>query len=239
MLAEYKESVFADPDSFCEMNMDMLKTHHEASWAHVMRVAAISEAAGKALGLNEEDMELLKWSAYLHDVGKLCVSSELLGIKTEPTEKQKRQMQDIHMDGTRGILNASNLSPDLKEKILKVVMWHHELYNLSDDMNYPRGRGGIDYSGRDRRETNQEPSILAKIIAFSDKLDRAINGYNNTDGDHPNLGNLEERMSKYMDLDNMTADERWIFDNVVEEGRMIFEYGDVQRDVYKQKAVVL
>ena len=62
--------------------------HDRLTRGHSERVRAYSELLGEELGLVESKMNKVRWSALLHDVGKLSVPSEILNKDGRPTDAE-------------------------------------------------------------------------------------------------------------------------------------------------------
>jgi len=62
--------------------------HDRLTRGHSERVRAYSELLGVEIGLDEEDLNKLRWAALLHDVGKLTVPSEILNKNGRPTDEE-------------------------------------------------------------------------------------------------------------------------------------------------------
>ena len=119
---------------------------------HTDRVAALSVRLGRALGLDPESLQALRWGAYLHDVGKLGLPDSVL-LKCGELELFEWQMMYLHPeDGLRFLLERHNLPPVTRNVILE----HHEHW---DGSGYPQGL----------RE--DKISLEARIFALIDAFD--------------------------------------------------------------------
>lgn len=106
---------------------------------HVMRYAI---AIGKALGMNDEELELLEYQAMLHDVGNIGVPDALLN-KSEVLTREEIDMLRYHVSVGVDILKRV----DTEGKLAPGVAEHHERY---DGKGYPKGLSGegISLNGR-------------------------------------------------------------------------------------------
>ncbi|MCP4898114.1 MAG: HD domain-containing protein, partial [bacterium] len=78
---------------------------------HVQRVARMSVAVARRMGIEGERLELLRYAAILHDVGKIGVPEEVLN-KTKPLTPQDRAMLERHVDiGVDIIRSVELLAP--------------------------------------------------------------------------------------------------------------------------------
>jgi putative nucleotidyltransferase with HDIG domain len=86
---------------------------------HCRRVAQNSVRLGKERGLSKEQLRNLKWSAYLHDIGKIGVPEHVLG-KTTSLEPQEMEIVKSHaMMGFRMISSIGFL-----KDATDVVLYH-------------------------------------------------------------------------------------------------------------------
>lgn len=65
-----------------------VNNHDRLTRGHSERVRAYSELLGAEFGLDEEDLNKLRWAALLHDVGKLTVPAEILNKDGRPTDAE-------------------------------------------------------------------------------------------------------------------------------------------------------
>ncbi len=91
---------------------------------HSTRVARYSVAIARELGLPEEDIEGIETASYLHDVGKIGISNEIL--------MKPGKLSPIEMDMVRNhpLIGAKILSPiKFPWEIVPIVIQHHERYS--------------------------------------------------------------------------------------------------------------
>jgi HD-GYP domain-containing protein (c-di-GMP phosphodiesterase class II) len=118
---------------------------------HSGRVAKYSSIIGEGLGLNAEDLDRLRISALLHDVGKIGVDDRVLKKPGQLTEEEFDLMKQHPSKGA----NIMRPVAQLKE-MLPGIELHHE---RMDGGGYPYGLQG-----------DQIP-LMARIIAVADTLD--------------------------------------------------------------------
>jgi len=121
---------------------------------HQVRVAKLSEAIAKELGMESDKIKTLIWACLLHDIGKINVPSEIL---TKPRKLSDVEFSIIktHPIVAYNILREINaLSP-----VAQIILQHHERI---DGSGYPSGL--------------KEKDILfeAKIIAVADTIEAMI-----------------------------------------------------------------
>jgi putative nucleotidyltransferase with HDIG domain len=102
---------------------------HEEHDHHGPQVAALSKQLAAARGLPESQVALIEIGAWLHDIGKLMISRELLNLKRklEPAE-----LKTVQQHTTLGwaIVDQAGFEPE----ICDIVRHHHERY---DGNGYP------------------------------------------------------------------------------------------------------
>ena len=118
---------------------------------HSGRVAKYSSIIGEGLGMNAEDLDRLRISALLHDVGKIGVDDRVLKKPGQLTEEEFELMKQHPSKGA----NIMRPVAQLKE-MLPGIELHHE---RMDGGGYPYGLQG-----------DQIP-MMARIIAVADTLD--------------------------------------------------------------------
>ena len=118
---------------------------------HSGRVAKYSIIIGEALGMGAEELDRLRISALLHDVGKIGVDDRVLKKPGKLTEEEFGLMRQHTVKGA----NIMRPVAQLKE-MLPGIELHHE---RMDGHGYPYGLKG-----------SQIP-LMARIIAVADTLD--------------------------------------------------------------------
>jgi HD-GYP domain-containing protein (c-di-GMP phosphodiesterase class II) len=97
---------------------------------HTERVEHLAGLAGRALRLHEHELEALTQGAYLHDIGKLAVSSSVQ-LKTGPLGSSEWGAIQTH--AVRGFEMASRIA-NISPGALEVIYHHHERW---DGTGYP------------------------------------------------------------------------------------------------------
>ncbi|MBP1153686.1 MULTISPECIES: HD-GYP domain-containing protein [unclassified Paenibacillus] len=118
---------------------------------HSHRVGDMSVRIGERMGLETDDLMRLKWSAMLHDIGKIGISESILNKEGKLTDDEYRLMKQ-HPELGRRILKDLPYA----ELILGGVMHHHE---RMDGKGYPYGLSG------------DQIGLQARIIAVCDVWD--------------------------------------------------------------------
>jgi putative nucleotidyltransferase with HDIG domain len=104
-------------------------THH-----HCELVAKHAEEIARALGLGQGDVDIIQRAAYLHDIGKIGMSNEIL-FKPDSLTPAERELAKRH-----AVVGAELLEQfPLFEKGATYVRHHHERW---DGHGYPDGLAG-------------------------------------------------------------------------------------------------
>jgi putative nucleotidyltransferase with HDIG domain len=101
---------------------------------HQKRVALISAAIAKKLGLNNEQTEALYMAAMVHDLGKVAVPAEILTKPSRLTDLEMKMVQGHAESGYQILKDIPFPYP-----IAEMVYQHHERL---DGSGYPRGLAG-------------------------------------------------------------------------------------------------
>jgi putative two-component system response regulator len=124
------------------------KDHYTAG--HSQRVSDISIAIGKALGLDRKEMEDLRWSSLLHDVGKIAVNP-LVQNKAGRLTKEEYEHIMIHPK-----VGAQIVKPVVNQAVIDIIEHHHDHFN----------GGGLNQNG-----SGKDIPQGARIIAVADAFD--------------------------------------------------------------------
>jgi len=118
---------------------------------HSQRVAEISVAIAREMGLSRQDIAGIRLAGLIHGIGKIGVRASVLN---KPGRLDDNEYQHIK---THPEIGAHILAPVVEdENILKTVRHHHERY---DGTGYPDGLSG------------EQISLGAKILAVADAYD--------------------------------------------------------------------
>ncbi len=121
---------------------------------HCRRVAENSHRLGAGMGLQPVPLRNLRWSAYLHDIGKIGIPEHILDKPSSLTPDERNQVKEHPMLGFRMIRNIEFL-----KDATEVVLYHHEKY---DGSGYPFGLKGEDIP------------VAARIFAVIDTMDAML-----------------------------------------------------------------
>ncbi len=118
---------------------------------HSERVSRISVAIGKRMGMPADELETLRISALLHDVGKIAVDDAILKKPAALTEEEYEIMKTHPMKGYKIMSQIPAMEPYLPGMVM-----HHEMVN---GKGYPKGL------------TGDEIPLQAKIVSVADTFD--------------------------------------------------------------------
>ncbi len=118
---------------------------------HSERVSRVAVAIGQRLGLREKELETLRISALLHDVGKIGIDDRILKKPSQLTDEEFAIMKTHPQEGYKIMKNI----PAMKDFLPGMYM-HHEMVN---GQGYPQGLA------------NDEIPLQAKIVAVADTFD--------------------------------------------------------------------
>jgi len=106
---------------------------------HSSRVAEYTVKLAAAAGLPHSEIELIRKSALLHDIGKIGISDSVLKKEGKLSEEEFEQIKQHPVIGAK-ILEQVQLPNELKP-ILPGIKYHHERF---DGKGYPEGLRGND-----------------------------------------------------------------------------------------------
>jgi HD-GYP domain-containing protein (c-di-GMP phosphodiesterase class II) len=118
---------------------------------HSERVCRVSVAIGQRLGMGEEELETLRISALLHDVGKIAIDDSIL---KKPAALTSEEYEIMKTHPKAGFKIMSQI-PAMKDFLPGMYM-HHEMVN---GQGYPQGLKG------------EEIPLQAKIVSVADTFD--------------------------------------------------------------------
>ncbi|HEV8589922.1 MAG TPA: HD domain-containing phosphohydrolase [Pyrinomonadaceae bacterium] len=118
---------------------------------HSERVSRFSVATAEGLGLNEEEIEKVRVSALLHDVGKIGIDDRIL---KKPSALDDQEFEIMKTHPQKGYKIMSQI-PAMREFLPGMYM-HHEMIN---GQGYPQGLKG------------DEIPMQARIVSVADTFD--------------------------------------------------------------------
>ena len=118
---------------------------------HSERVSRVSVAIGQRLGMDDEELEKLRISSLLHDVGKIAIDDSILKKPAALTDEEFTIMKTHPQQGYKIMKNI----PAMKDFLPGMYM-HHEMVN---GQGYPQGL------------KDAEIPLQAKIVSVADTFD--------------------------------------------------------------------
>jgi len=120
---------------------------------HIQRIGFYSTKIAEHLGLSKEQVELIKYSSPLHDIGKLRIPDHIL-LKPGPLTKDEWEIMKTHTIMGAKILEGSKIK--YLKAAEKIALLHHEKW---DGTGYPYGLKG------------KKIPLFARIVSIADVFD--------------------------------------------------------------------
>ncbi len=118
---------------------------------HSLRVSEYAVAIAQRMGLRATQIDIVRWSALLHDLGKIGIPDAVL-LKPGPLDPEEREIIQAHPTIAREILGPV----EAMAAITPCVLHHHERW---DGKGYPAGLAG------------DAIPLLSRVIAVADTFD--------------------------------------------------------------------
>ena len=129
-----------------------LSVHDRLTRGHSERVRAYTHMVGEELKITGAALDHLRWSALLHDIGKLLVSAEILNKPGKLTDTEFEAIKQHPQFGRELVQPLVGWLGDSA----RAVWEHHERW---DGQGYPSGLSGTDIS------------LAGRIVAVTDAFD--------------------------------------------------------------------
>jgi putative nucleotidyltransferase with HDIG domain len=178
---------------------DALEARDQYTAGHSRRVMEYSKSIGERMRLDKQDIEDLKKSALLHDIGKIGIPDTILKKQGKLTDEEYAIIKSHPETGTAILKNIKSF-----KHLVPAVFHHHEQF---DGEGYPNGIKG------------KEIPLYARIIAITDTFDAMTSSrsYRNALSFRTALSELERRKGTQFDPD--IAD---IFIEILQESPFYF-----------------
>ncbi len=150
-LLEARKQMF---DSLVDTLAETIESRDPLTAGHSRGVMRYAVGAAKKMGLQAEDLEVIRYAALLHDYGKIGVPDHILRKPTVLTPAEYEVIKK-HVLHTQQILARIHFEERLRD-VPAVAAHHHERL---DGSGYPKGLRGEDIS------------VGGKIIAVADVFD--------------------------------------------------------------------
>lgn len=118
---------------------------------HAKRIGDLCVVVGERIGLSHAEIDRLKLLAYLHDIGKIGISDQILNKPGPLNDDELLQMKKHPEIGYRIAMSSPEFAP-----IAELILAHHERW---DGTGYPNRLSGEDIP------------LLARILAVADAYD--------------------------------------------------------------------
>ncbi len=141
-------------ESFVRALSTAVDAKHPITAGHSHRVTEYSLLLGRHLDLDDNHLELLKYTGLLHDIGKIGVPDVVLTKKGRFTP-QEREIMNEHSLWTFRIIDGISLPKILKE-LPRIAACHHEK---------------LDGTGYPYRLVGESIPFFARILAVGDVFD--------------------------------------------------------------------
>jgi putative two-component system response regulator len=129
----------------------------EETGAHIIRMSEYSAVIARAMGLDEEEVELIHKSSPMHDLGKIGIPDHIL-LKPGKLDPGEWEVMKTHAEIGAEILGAG--SSDYINMGAIIALSHHEKW---DGSGYPSGLSGEDIP------------VAGRICAVADVFDALTN----------------------------------------------------------------
>jgi HD-GYP domain-containing protein (c-di-GMP phosphodiesterase class II) len=144
---EIRDTFYATSEALAES----IEKRDPYTGGHTKRVLGYSLAIARHMEMSKEELEIVKLSAVLHDIGKIGVEDKILR-KEAPLDSIELAAMKMHPQYGSEILGHI---PQLKE-VVPGMLYHHERL---DGLGYPKGL------------TNGSIPLVARIISVADTFD--------------------------------------------------------------------
>ena len=125
----------------------------EETGAHIVRMSGYSAVIAEALGLDEEEVDLIRKSSPMHDLGKIGIPDHIL-LKPGKLDQDEWEVMKTHAGIGAEILGAG--ASDYVNMGSIIALSHHEKW---DGSGYPSGLSGEDIP------------LVGRICAVADVFD--------------------------------------------------------------------
>ncbi len=131
--------------------INLINLRDRYTYGHTERVVILCELLGNELNLSSEDKKILKFGAYLHDIGKVQISKKILNKKMPLTAEEWSIVRLHPENGAETIRPVRSLA-----KVVPLILHHHENY---DGTGYPTGLRG------------EQIPYLVRVLTVADSVD--------------------------------------------------------------------
>lgn len=152
MVTGFVSEMLTDGESAIRL---LTETAGDKSSMHSVNVTVVSLLMGKAMGLNQDDMQDLGMAAFLHDIGKTQLPDRVRWLEENFSSTEYKAYQE-HVG--QGVQIAKSMG--LSKGALLAIAQHHEL---------------VDGSGFPSHVKGESMSVGARILALVNRYDNLCN----------------------------------------------------------------
>lgn len=131
--------------------ISVINAKDKYTYGHVERVVVYSRLLADKLDLSEDEKKTLIYGAYMHDIGKINISEQILNKRMPLNDEEWQELKQHSSNGVEIIKPVESL-----HYIAPLIMHHHERY---DGKGYPDGLKG------------DEIPYLARVLTVVDSFD--------------------------------------------------------------------
>lgn len=131
-----------------------LREYSPWTYDHSERVAKICAELGLFVGFSSEEITLLKRAGWLHDIGKLTITKDILDASS--IDEDAMELLDKHPR------IGFEMLKDYDFELATIVVAHHEF----QERRYPRMAS--------RGERNTKTALLQEVLALADVVDALL-----------------------------------------------------------------
>jgi putative nucleotidyltransferase with HDIG domain len=153
---------------------------------HSQKVSEYSVHIAEELKFSERDIEIIKYAALLHDIGKIAIPDDIIKKPSKLTEEEFEIVKKHPAIGAKIIKEMESLSP-----MVPIILHHHERF---DGKGYPDGLKG------------EEIPIGARIVHVADAFDTMVSARSYRDMLPPQLAISELRKNAGLQFDPVVVD---------------------------------
>jgi putative nucleotidyltransferase with HDIG domain len=115
------------------INLNQVKAYDQYTYFHSVDVGTLAGIIGAKRGLSKEELEELVTAGFLHDVGKVFISPDIINAPRRLNNEERIKMMEHPRLGYEYLKRNYNFS----DTVIRTVYEHHEWYN---GMGYPNRR---------------------------------------------------------------------------------------------------